>query len=245
LSLVDKHGKSRILSITVPMADSPYLYSRLTAPKTIPFLTTCCPEYDYLFKILIIGDSGTGKSSLLLRFCDDFFSENFISTIGVDFKIKTIKIDNKLIKLQIWDSAGQERFRTLTTTYYRGAHGVMIIYDVTDRASFLNIGMWLNEIDRHASENVTKIIVGNKSDRTDKQIDYETAKAYSEKLEIKLLESSAKDNVNVNEAFFELANGLKKKLGSPLEEKTSKENNCFLGEGTNVLEQKFTCCNWS
>ena len=95
--------------------------------------------YDYLFKLLLIGDSGVGKSSLLLRFSDDTYDTNFNSTIGVDFKIKTVDLDGKVVKLQIWDTAGQERFRTITCSYYRGAHGIIIVYDVTDTESFDNV----------------------------------------------------------------------------------------------------------
>ena len=96
-------------------------------------------DYDHLFKLVIIGDSGVGKSSLLVRFADDTFSENCISTIGVDFKIKTIDINGERVKLQLWDTAGQERFRTITATYYRGTHGVIVVYDVTSGESFANV----------------------------------------------------------------------------------------------------------
>ena len=95
--------------------------------------------YDYLIKLLLIGDSGVGKSCLLLRFSDDAFNTSFITTIGIDFKIRTVEIDNKRCKLQIWDTAGQERFRTITTAYYRGAMGILLVYDITDEQSFANI----------------------------------------------------------------------------------------------------------
>lgn len=121
-------------------------------------------DYDYLIKLLLIGDSGVGKSCLLLRFSDDSFTTSFITTIGIDFKIRTIELDGKRIKLQIWDTAGQERFRTITTAYYRGAMGILLVYDVTDESSFNNIRNWIRNIEQHASDNVNKILVGNKAD---------------------------------------------------------------------------------
>merc|ERR1711939_987191 len=127
-------------------------------------------EYDYLFKLLLIGDSGVGKSCLLLRFADDTYTETYISTIGVDFKIRTIEIDGKVIKLQIWDTAGQERFRTITSSYYRGAHGIIVVYDVTDSESFDAVSRWLSEIERFAGTDVNKLLVGNKSDLTPKRV---------------------------------------------------------------------------
>lgn len=115
---------------------------------------------EFLFKLLLIGDSGVGKSCLLLRFSDGTFNESFISTIGVDFKIKTIELDGKKIKLQIWDTAGQERFQTITSSYYRGAHGIVLVYDITDPRSFENIHKWLKEIETHSGGSVLKLLVG-------------------------------------------------------------------------------------
>eukprot|EP00882_Tetradesmus_deserticola_P014232 GHRQ01015128.1.p1 GENE.GHRQ01015128.1~~GHRQ01015128.1.p1 ORF type:complete len:174 (+),score=46.42 GHRQ01015128.1:332-853(+) len=114
-------------------------------------------DYDYLIKLLLIGDSGVGKSCLLLRFSEDSFTPSFITTIGIDFKIKKIFLDNKWVKLQIWDTAGQERFRTITSAYYRGAMGILLVYDVTDEASFNNIRNWMRNIEQHASDNVNKV----------------------------------------------------------------------------------------
>ncbi|KAF8404299.1 hypothetical protein HHK36_009182 [Tetracentron sinense] len=132
---------------------------------------------DYLFKLLIIGDSSVGKSCLLLRFADDSYVDSYISTIGVDFKIRTVELDGKTIKLQIWDTAGQERFRTITSSYYRGAHGIIIVYDVTEMESFNNVKQWLNEIDRYANDSVCKLLVGNKCDLVEnKVVDTQTAK---------------------------------------------------------------------
>ena len=160
------------------------------------------PEYDFLFKLLLIGDSGVGKSCLLLRFADDTYTESYISTIGVDFKIRTIELDGKTIKLQVWDTAGQERFRTITSSYYRGAHGIIVVFDVTDQESFNNVKQWLQEIDRYACENVDKLLVGNKCDLTDKKVvGYTSAKAYADQLGISFLETSAKNATNVEQVF--------------------------------------------
>jgi Ras-related protein Rab-1A len=176
---------------------------------------TMAAEYDYLFKLLLIGDSGVGKSCLLLRFADHTYTESYISTIGVDFKIRTIELDGKTIKLQIWDTAGQERFRTITSSYYRGAHGIIVVYDVTDTESFNNVKQWLNEIDRYACENVNKLLVGNKCDLVSKKaVNYETAKALADKLDIPFLETSAKVATNVEKAFLTMAAEIKKTVAT-------------------------------
>ena len=171
------------------------------------------PEFDYLFKLLLIGDSGVGKSCLLLRFADDTYSDSYISTIGVDFKIRTLELDGKTVKLQIWDTAGQERFRTITSSYYRGANGIAIVYDVTDMESFNNVKHWNAEIDRYASEGVTKILIGNKSDMTDKKVvSVEAAKELADSLKMEFLETSAKDASNVTKAFEVMAAKIKEKV---------------------------------
>ncbi|RID49151.1 hypothetical protein BRARA_I05611 [Brassica rapa] len=172
-------------------------------------------EYDYLFKLLLIGDSGVGKSCLLLRFSDDSYVESYISTIGVDFKIRTVEQDGKTIKLQIWDTAGQERFRTITSSYYRGAHGIIIVYDVTDQESFNNVKQWLSEIDRYASDNVNKLLVGNKCDLAENRaVPYETAKAFADEIGIPFMETSAKDATNVEQAFMAMSASIKESMAS-------------------------------
>ncbi|XP_017286558.1 ras-related protein ORAB-1 [Kryptolebias marmoratus] len=173
------------------------------------------PEYDYLFKLLLIGDSGVGKSCLLLRFADDTYTESYISTIGVDFKIRTIDMDGKTVKLQIWDTAGQERFRTITSSYYRGAHGIIIVYDVTEQESFNNVKQWLDEIDRYACENISRLLVGNKSDLVSKKVvDAATAQDLASSLKIPFLETSAKSSDNVEKAFLTMASEIHQRLAS-------------------------------
>jgi len=173
------------------------------------------PDYDYLFILVLIGDSGVGKSCLLLRFADDKWTDSYISTIGVDFKIRTIELDQKTIKLQIWDTAGQERFRTITSSYYRGAHGIIVVYDTTDSETFEHVKTWLHEIDRYASENVNKLLVGNKSDLTTKrQVETDSAKDFATSVSIPFLETSAKSATNVEDAFMTMAAEIKKRMAS-------------------------------
>ncbi|KAJ9707361.1 hypothetical protein PVL29_002387 [Vitis rotundifolia] len=144
-------------------------------------------NYDYLFKFLLIGDSSVKKLCLFLRFADDSYVDSYTSTIGVDFKIRTI-----------WDIAGQEQFKTITSSYYRGAHGIINVYNVTEMESFNNVKQWLNEIDRYVNDSVCKLLVGNKCDLVEKKVgDTKIAKAFADELGIPFLETSAKDSINV------------------------------------------------
>lgn len=166
-------------------------------------------DYDYLFKILLIGDSGCGKSSILSRFCDDKFDYHFMSTIGVDFKIKNLTINDTNIKLQIWDTAGQERFRTITGSYYRSAIGIIIVFDLTDRKSFDNVKYWLQEVDKYAPLDVKKLLIGNKSDLIEeRQITQDDITELLYKNRLSYIETSAKDNININNIFIELSNNI-------------------------------------
>jgi len=163
-------------------------------------------DYDHLIKLLLIGDSGVGKSCLLLRFSDDTFTNSFITTIGIDFKIKNVHIDNKWIRLQIWDTAGQERFRTITSAYYRNAMGILLVYDVTDEGSFKNVRNWMQNIRENASEKVVKVLIGNKCDMKDKRaVPFSDGQAVAREFGIPFIESSAKTGENVAEVFMQIS----------------------------------------
>ena len=169
-------------------------------------------DYDYIFKLLIVGDSHVGKSSLLTKYIDDKFDENFNSTIGVDFNLKYLNIDDKVIKLHIWDSAGQSRFSSITTLYYKNCYGVMIVFDLTDRNSFDNVKTWLDNIDKYCNViDVPKILIGNKSDLSllYRSISYEEIIEFANSINIKYIETSAKDNKNIDKAFDELSRQIK------------------------------------
>jgi len=157
-------------------------------------------SYDYLFKIVLIGDESTGKSALLLRLADDVFVDRYISTIGVDFKMKIIDYDGKAIKLQLWDTAGQERFRQCTSATYRGAHGILCCYDVTSRESFDHVSNWMDQIAVHSGKPVVKILIGNKCDRQDRMVAWEEGSTLAEAFDAEFFETSAKESINVAEA---------------------------------------------
>lgn len=156
-------------------------------------------------KILIIGESGVGKSSLLLRFTDDTFDPEQAATIGVDFKVKTLTVDGNKAKLAIWDTAGQERFRTLTPSYYRGAQGVILVYDVANKASFTKLDAWLNELETFATKHdMVKMLVGNKIDKEKREVSKEEGLKFARKHHMLFIEASAKTKEGVQCAFEEL-----------------------------------------
>ncbi|KAJ1271149.1 hypothetical protein BS78_06G106800 [Paspalum vaginatum] len=207
-------------------------------------------EFDYLFKLLLIGDSSVGKSCFLLRFADDSYVDSYISTIGVDFKIRTIEMDGKTIKLQIWDTAGQERFRTITSSYYRGAHGIIcpqIVYDITDMESFNNVKQWLSEIDRYANDSVCKLLVGNKCDLAEtRAVETSVAQAYADEIGIPFLETSAKESINVEEAFLAMSAVIKKSKAGSQAALERKPSNLVQMKGQPIQhqhqQQKSRCC---
>jgi small GTP-binding protein len=162
-------------------------------------------EHDFLFKTIIIGDCSVGKSSVMLRQCDDTFQTSYISTIGVDFRYSTITIDGKKVKLQIWDTAGQERFRTITAAYYRSSEIVIIVFDVTNRASYINVNRWITECKNNANLNIKLFLIGNKCDAQNRTVSKEEASAFARQENIIYMETSAKTGLGVNEAFETIA----------------------------------------
>lgn len=150
-----------------------------------------------------------------LEHADDTYTESYISTIGVDFKIRTLDLDSKTVKLQIWDTAGQERFRTITSSYYRGAHGIIVVYDVTDKESFNNVKHWMQEIDKYAADGVNKLLVGNKCDLSSKKVvSYDEAKELADSMGVQFMETSAKNSHNVEQAFQMMAGEIKGRVAS-------------------------------
>ncbi|XP_044470640.1 ras-related protein Rab11D [Mangifera indica] len=160
-------------------------------------------KIDYVFKVVLIGDSSVGKSQILSRFARNEFTLDSKATIGVEFQTRTLVIEHKSVKAQIWDTAGQERYRAVTSAYYRGAVGAMLVYDITRRQSFDNIPRWLEELRGHADKNIVIILIGNKSDLEDQRaVPTEDAKEFAEKEGLFFLETSALQATNVETAFM-------------------------------------------
>jgi len=159
-------------------------------------------NYDYLFKVVLIGDSGVGKSNLLSRFTRNEFNLESKSTIGVEFATRTINVDGKTVKAQIWDTAGQERYRAITSAYYRGAVGALLVYDIAKHATYVNVTRWLKELRDHADSNIVIMLVGNKSDLKHlRAVPTDESKAFSEENGLSFIETSALDASNVESAF--------------------------------------------
>mmetsp|Transcript_16751 Transcript_16751/g.52519 ORF Transcript_16751/g.52519 Transcript_16751/m.52519 type:complete len:236 (-) Transcript_16751:387-1094(-) len=166
----------------------------------LPAVADMESEHDYLLKVLLIGDTCVGKSTLLLRYADHEWRDGLDATIGVDFKICTHKIQDKIVKMQIWDTAGQERFRTIVSSYFRGAHGVIVCYDITDRQSFVNVGMWVAESKRYTD--ACLLLVATKADlEAERKVSLEEGQQLAEGLQVGFVETSSKKDINVQDAF--------------------------------------------
>ena len=194
-------------------------------------------DYDYIFKIVLIGDTCVGKSCILVRFSDDIFNDSYVTTIGVDFRFKTMVVNNKVAKIQIWDTAGQERYRSITTAYYRGAAAIIICCDCTNKESFNNINNWIEEIGKYTDkDSVDKIVLMNKCDLVEERcIDKNEINKFEKESGIKVLEVSAKTGEGIDKAFeYVIAKLIDKN------EKTS--NNTMTLRGDGFLDKQGGCC---
>ena len=203
------------------------------------------------FKILLLGDSGVGKTAFILRFCEDKFEEDSLTTIGLDQKNKFVKRDNKKLELHIWDTAGQERFRSIAKNCYKGADGIILMYDISNYETFKQIKTWINNIkDSIDIDKIALLVVGNKCDmpKTDKTVDQESKQNFENARKMKIIEASAKDNINVNESFISLIDkmlelGLGKKKDNDDDNDNDEINNSQqLKKPTNDKKKKDNCC---
>lgn len=196
--------------------------------------STTDQHFDYMFKILIIGNSSVGKTSFLFRYADDSFTSAFVSTVGIDFKVKTVIRREKRMKLQIWDTAGQERYRTITTAYYRGAMGFILMYDVTNEESFNSVQDWVTQIKTYSWDNAQVILVGNKSDmEAERVVTYDRGKQLADQLGLEFFETSAKENINVKNVFERLVDIICDKMSDGLDADQTMTN---MNKGTRLTD---------
>ena len=158
-------------------------------------------DYDHIFKIITLGDSGIGKTSLITRFAHDIFEENHLASIGFEFLIKVLDIENKIIKIQLWDICGSERFKTVSPSYYRRTNGAIVAYDISDKRSFDQVKFWIKEVKAYSNTETNIVIVGTKCDILDREVTEEEGKKLADELGVKYFETSAKTGYNVNEAY--------------------------------------------
>lgn len=201
-------------------------------------------QYDYYVKILLLGDSGVGKTSLMLRFADDQFRENLIGTAGVDFKVKYLDKNGIKTKCQLWDTAGQEKFHVITKSYYRGAHGIALVYDVCDKNSFDKLGYWMENIKTEASEDVFLILIANKIDKPDRVVSSEEGKSVADKHGYKYFETSAKSGLNVVKAFESLSILIVSELQKKEERHKAKGDSLtpLRAQQRNIIKGRKKCC---
>ena len=175
-------------------------------------------NFDYLFKLMIIGNASVGKTSFLIRYSDDYFTSAFVSTVGIDFKLKTVFRNDKIIKLQVWDTAGQERYRAITKAYYREAMGFVLMYDITNENSYKAAADWAQQIKTYSWGIAQVVLVGNKCDMVEKRVvTYEQGKDLAESLGFAFFETSAKDNINVQTAFDKLIDVIWEKMADTID----------------------------
>ncbi|KAK8549301.1 hypothetical protein V6N13_008977 [Hibiscus sabdariffa] len=207
-------------------------------------------EEEYLFKIVIIGDSAVGKSNLLSRYSRNEFNAHSKATIGVEFQTQSVEIHGKEVKAQIWDTAGQERFRAVTSAYYRGAFGALLVYDISRRATFDNVARWLDEINSHSDTTVARMLVGNKCDLEDsREVGLEEGKRLAESEGLFFIETSALDSTNVETAFEmvirEIYNNVSRKVlcsDSYKAELTINRVSLVNDDGMKQSKTKYSCC---
>ncbi len=192
-------------------------------------------------KLLTLGDSGCGKSSLLIRYTQDEFDMQYPSTIGIDFRLKRLEIGGKQVKVAIYDSAGQDRFRSITRNYFRGSHGIVVVFDITRRDSFDNIRKWMEDIKTYAEENVNLILIGNKLDLEEKRaVTIDEAKALAKEYGIPYFETSARNNINVDKAFDSLAEKVIKKVYPNFDKEKEKDDGTINLDDSKTTKSK--CC---
>eukprot|EP01004_Peranema_trichophorum_P007651 NODE_6427_length_886_cov_43.467890_g5834_i0.p1 GENE.NODE_6427_length_886_cov_43.467890_g5834_i0~~NODE_6427_length_886_cov_43.467890_g5834_i0.p1 ORF type:complete len:205 (+),score=31.34 NODE_6427_length_886_cov_43.467890_g5834_i0:57-671(+) len=199
-------------------------------------------SFDYIFKTIIVGDSGVGKTCLLERFVDDRFISDFATTIGVDFKLYVINVDGKIVKLQIWDTAGQERFRGITNSFYRGANGILLCFDVSSKATFEGLNSWMTQIRQHSAPGTPIVLVGCKSDLlSQRQVAHSDAVEYAKHIGSAYIETSAKDNANVRQAFEFISRSLLHEA-STRQPQVLNETKNLNGRDKRSQEKKTGCC---
>ena len=192
---------------------------------------------EHSFKILLLGDTSVGKTCFLKRYTEDTFQDAYLSTIGFDFKFKMVTLKNgKQVKVQLWDTAGQERFRTIAKSYYKGAHGIILIYDVSNPKTYDNIKKWLAQIKEEASSKVCIILVANKIDHEERVITEEEGEKLAKSFNLKIFESSAKENINVTEAFQEVIENISVNYSNIMAGGTKLQNTKI------ITKEKKGCC---
>lgn len=200
-------------------------------------------KYDYLFKIILVGDQAVGKTSLVRRFTTGKFEQQYKTTIGVDFTVQTLQLDGKIVKLQIWDTSGQERFRSITTGYFRNAHAALIVYDVTSTESLTNCEKWMNDVKMYSGHDVPKILLGNKCDKlSGRTVSAADGERFAQQHNMMtFIETSAKDGRNVDSAFYRLAQELSRDFMTNMDFRSDSIRLDSIPDNSNSW---WTCCGY-